>query len=292
MASQAANAKEIPNCPDDVITHWNNCIGQFEFESAEITNKSSSKGLKHWLKDGHQDFPLGTIYIGGWIANKASGAGELILPDGGKFSGNFSDDAVNGEATFTSATGYFHKGNYVNNRPEGYGVEKLIDGSRFEGDFFNKGLSKRGIKTFPSGDTWRGRFDSGFANGPGVANMIDGSVFIVSRIKGEPHSMAYFFEGKVIKLCEFNRGSSKYCELKTSKTLIPNLTEEFNNLSVDDRKTIQYKLSKKNYYDGVIDGIWGPNTVKSIISYIAYEKQTLDFRTKISARREIEELLK
>lgn len=292
IAIQPAYSNDMLNCGNNAIEYWNDCIGQFEFGSASIENEFTLDELKHWLTNGHQDFPMGTIYRGEWIANKASGAGEIILPDGGKINGNFSDDAVNGEATFTSAIGYFYKGNYVNSRPEGYGVEKLIDGSRFEGDFFNNGLSKRGIKTFPSGDTWRGRFDRGLENGPGVANMQDGDVFVVSRIKGEPHSMAYFFGKGYINLCEFSRGNSRYCERKNSETLVPNLTREFNRLSVNDRKKVQKELSEKKYYNGVIDGTWGPNTVKAIISFIAYEKRTLDFRTEASARRAISEFFK
>ena len=70
--------------------------------------------------------------------------------------------------------------------------------------------------------------------------------------------------------------SAKLPEIKKNRTLnnetsllvlSNNLKNDFNKKALIERKTLQYSLSKKGYYSGGIDGLWGANTLKSILSY-------------------------
>ncbi|XP_020908280.1 MORN repeat-containing protein 4-like [Exaiptasia diaphana] len=101
-------------------------------------------------------YPNGDTYEGEWNKDgRKHGEGMLVLTDGTKFVGHFTDGFCEGIGLLkfpdgTSYAGYFAKGKY-----HGVGTFSRVDGMKYEGDFANGRVEGLGIITFP--DNTNGR---------------------------------------------------------------------------------------------------------------------------------------
>ena len=63
------------------------------------------RSTKLWLLfTGKLTMPSGESYVGGWLDNRRSGAGELIKSNGDRYTGSFKNHRFHGRGSFTDAT--------------------------------------------------------------------------------------------------------------------------------------------------------------------------------------------
>lgn len=82
------------------------------------------------------NYQSGRVYKGNWRDGKRTGRGELILPSGDRFIGDFVDNYITGpnsECYFSDGSVY--KGAMVNSKKEGKGEFIWSTGERYVGDF-------------------------------------------------------------------------------------------------------------------------------------------------------------
>ena len=63
------------------------------------------------------------------------GNGTLTCQDGVIYSGNWSNDKMNGQGSYTHPSGMKYEGEFVNGRFEGNGRYEWPDGFNYEGEF-------------------------------------------------------------------------------------------------------------------------------------------------------------
>ncbi len=283
-------SETLPKCPDDINKIWDGCIGVFEFNDSTLSAELNSPGLKEWSIQSLRNFPAGSKYDGEWHNNKAEGYGVIYFDNGGKVAGQFKNNALNGEATFLSYEGSKYVGNYVDNDRQGYGVLTYSNGDLFKGEFYGNNMVK-GVMEYNSGNVYKGNILNDEWHGLGIISLKDGPTIFTTSHRNKPHGVAYIFEPSKILLCEFYYGESKGCQDKTSLSLLPDLTNEFKSREASERKKIQEKLKNLGYYNGSIDGIWGGNTLRSILGFYVYEKDTLNVGGASHAKKVIGAIL-
>lgn len=283
-------SETMPKCPEDINEIWDNCIGVFEFNNSTVSAEVKNPNLKEWSFQSLRNFSSGSKYEGEWRDNKAEGYGVIYLDNGGKITGQFKNNALNGEATFLSFEGSKYVGNHVDNNRQGYGILTYSSGAIFEGKFYKNDIVK-GVIEYKSGDVYKGSFLNEEWHGLGIASLKNSSTTITIFHRNKLHGVAYIFEPNKILLCEYYYGESKGCQEKTSLSLVPDLAIEFKKLEASKREEVQEKLKNFGFYNGSIDGVWGKNTLKSLLAFSAYERDTLNVMGSSNAKKAIEEIL-
>ena len=70
-----------------------------------------------------------------------------------------------------------------------------------------------------------------------------------------------------------------------------NLLLKFKLLSEKDRKKIQTRLKKQEFYKGEINGEWNINTLYGLASYSALKLGSIEFQTHSEANRLLKDVL-
>jgi len=82
-----------------------------------------------------------SIYIGGWLSDKRSGEGTMIVKsEEGDYVyvGEWLDDMKHGAGKYTwPNTEVWYEGNWLNDKREGQGFTTYPNGDRYEGAFQN-----------------------------------------------------------------------------------------------------------------------------------------------------------
>ena len=119
LSGTASAASDLPRCPDDTNIRWNKCF------SSKI-------------------FPNGDLYEGYFVGGKPSGKGSLTMVDGTKISGQISGGnfygiggEFNGIVTVTNFLDGTYIGEFKDNKMNGQGTFTRNDGTVFKGKWKN-----------------------------------------------------------------------------------------------------------------------------------------------------------
>lgn len=115
-------------------------VGRHIFEDgAEYVGEWNNEGLRHGT--GQLKLPDGTIYRGQFRESVCSGIGVVKFPDGTKYEGEFLDGWFHGHGIFWRRDGATFTGEFKGGRIWGCGLVTFCDGShgfpRNEGVFRN-----------------------------------------------------------------------------------------------------------------------------------------------------------
>jgi len=77
----------------------------------------------------------GTVYTGQWSNDQMNGEGFLQFPSGASYQGYFASNKFNGCGRFTWSNGTCCQGSFVNNKMDGYGEYADTNGRVWDGSF-------------------------------------------------------------------------------------------------------------------------------------------------------------
>lgn len=138
-------------------------------------------------------WPDGRWYQGGWSAGQPDGKGELQLPSGehyvgdfqqgnrqgigaqtsnvGRYQGAWLEDAAHGQGQFVASNGDHYTGTYQQGQRQGYGELQAAEGSEYRGDWQQDQPHGQGDLTTDDGQLYSGGWAAGQRNGYG--NLTD-----------------------------------------------------------------------------------------------------------------------
>ncbi len=103
--------------------------------------------------------PDGSKFVGNFSENKMKGKGRLIYPDGDYYEGEFDDDKPNGKGLIVKATeDVKYKGDFSDGLKNGIGEESLADGSVYEGQFVQDNKTGKGKFIWADQTVYEGDF--------------------------------------------------------------------------------------------------------------------------------------
>lgn len=117
----------------------------------------------------------GDKYVGEFKDDKLNGQGTYTYADGTKYVGEFKDGKANGQFTVTYANGDKYVGEFKENVFNGQGTWTRATGV-YVGQFKDGQATGLATWTTPSGDKYVGEFKDGKYNGQGVYYNSDGSI--------------------------------------------------------------------------------------------------------------------
>lgn len=102
--------------------------------------------------------------------------GEVTLPGGHTYTGEFRDGKYSGRGIFTTPDGQIYVGDYKDGKPSGRGTHRFRDGEKYVGEFRDGRYNGHGTFTFPDGRKFVGDYKDGKPNGRGIEYRPDGKV--------------------------------------------------------------------------------------------------------------------
>ncbi len=135
-----------------------------------------------WHGKGSLD--LGWLkYTGDFVKGKRTGFGiESFMEggsggSGGKYEGEFKDDAYHGKGIMTYEDGALFKGTWEYQAMVGYGEQKYSSGDIYKGNFKDGVPHGKGTYIYAEGDTYVGEFSNGQVTGKGKMNYSNGQTY-------------------------------------------------------------------------------------------------------------------
>jgi hypothetical protein len=130
--------------------------------------KNVEQPMEQPKRSGKFIFANSDIYEGEFEINAAGslvrqGQGVFTCSDGVIYSGNWSNDKMNGKGYFLHPSGSKYKGNFVDGKFDGSGSYTWPDGSSYEGEFKDSKLEGKGFFKDPTGQIWTGKFQGSSA---------------------------------------------------------------------------------------------------------------------------------
>ncbi len=153
------------------------CQGQKTVRLAVQGDATASRGLKlptcpaAGVRNncvGELTLPDGRKYAGEWQRGTANGHGVLTAPDGARYVGEFQNGEFQGQGVLTTAKGDRFVGQFQNGKGNGRGIFTSNDGTRYEGEFRDNQFHGQGAVTLPGGEKYVGEWRDGKTNGRGV----------------------------------------------------------------------------------------------------------------------------
>ncbi|XP_043190866.1 radial spoke head 1 homolog [Amphibalanus amphitrite] len=138
--------------------------------STEVTPDANVIEQRPGEKTGEAEFhfPNGDSYSGGykiWPEEKIKsygimrhGEGTYTTQDGGRYSGDWMEDCLEGQVTIQYPDGSSFEGTLQDGHYSGPGRYRFPDGSYFEGSFVGSQVTGQGIWVDAEGQQWRGEF--------------------------------------------------------------------------------------------------------------------------------------
>ena len=132
-------------------------------------------GARHNCR-GEMTLPSGDKYVGDFVNGKRTGKGVQTQTGGWKYVGEFKDDVFEGLGTFTLPGGWDYVGDFRAGRFGGQGTLVLPDGRKYVGEFKADNFNGKGTLTFPDGRKYVGEFKNDVYDGQGIEYLADGTV--------------------------------------------------------------------------------------------------------------------
>ncbi|CAN0479102.1 unnamed protein product [Ectocarpus sp. 12 AP-2014] len=129
-------------------------------------------GKYTWMKPAEEDGEdpqVHATYEGNYTDGKKAGTGKMTYPNGDEYTGEWKDNAMEGEGTYVyKATGDIYSGTWVANQKSGQGMYQFgADDSTMHGTWVD-GTITEGTWVFKDGTVYTGRFDGGRPKGEGT----------------------------------------------------------------------------------------------------------------------------
>ncbi|MBI3371727.1 MAG: hypothetical protein HY017_08245 [Betaproteobacteria bacterium] len=102
--------------------------------------------------------------------------GDVTLPSGHTYTGEFRDGRYSGQGTFTTPDGQIYVGEYKDGKPSGRGTHRFRGGEKYVGEFSEGRYNGHGAFTFPDGRKYVGEYKDGKPNGQGIEYRPNGTV--------------------------------------------------------------------------------------------------------------------
>jgi len=148
-------------------------------QSQSRLTQCTGKDRGLWLNcNGNLKLPNGDRYVGEFQAGKPNGKGTLIFKNGDKYVGGFKDIKFNGIGTYTYANGAKYMGEFKDNKYEGKGILIAANGDKYEGNFKEDKFNGKGILIAANGDKYEGNFKEDKFNGNGTLSGFNGDKYI------------------------------------------------------------------------------------------------------------------
>tara|TARA_B100000315_G_C14483519_1_gene544068 strand:- start:136 stop:1089 length:954 start_codon:yes stop_codon:yes gene_type:complete len=116
-------------------------------------------------------------YDGDIVDGKMHGYGTYIL-DGNKYVGEFKNDKIDGQGTFTWSNGNKYVGEWKENVRHGAGTLAYSDGSKYVGEFKNGNIEGQGKQIWPNGDKYVGEWKDNVRHGAGTNTLPSGEKYV------------------------------------------------------------------------------------------------------------------
>ena len=121
--------------------------------------------------------PDGGRYFGEFREGGRNGKGSMTYPDGTNYVGAWLNDEPNGKGTLISIDRSKYTGEFVNGVRHGQGTLKIVDGRRYEGQWWDDVPHGLGKFIDPGREEFVGQFENGRRNGQGEATYRDGTKY-------------------------------------------------------------------------------------------------------------------
>lgn len=152
------------------------CIGPLHFAWAQSSLPECPRFGARDTCRGEVSLPNGDKYVGDFKGGKRNGKGVQTQPGGWEYTGEFKDDLFEGQGTFTMPGGWHYVGEFRAGKFAGQGTLKLPDGRVYVGQLKGDNFSGQGTLTFPDGRKYVGEFKNDVYDGKGTEYLADGTV--------------------------------------------------------------------------------------------------------------------
>ena len=153
--------------------------------------------------------PDGRRYSGEWQGGNANGRGVLTAPDGARYVGDFRNGEFQGQGTLTTAKGDRFVGQFQGGKVNGRDTFTATNGTRYEGEFRDNEFHGQGTVTLPAGERFVGEWRSGKANGRGTFTSADGLQYVGEFRDNEFHGVGSITQANGTKFVgEFRAGKA------------------------------------------------------------------------------------
>lgn len=133
-------------------------------------------GVKHNCR-GEMTLPNGSKYVGEFKNGKRHGRGEVNSPTGVlRYVGEFKDDQYEGRGTLELSGGWRYEGDFKANQLDGHGTFVMPDGRKYVGQFGRDNFNGKGTLTYQDGRRYVGEFKDDEYHGTGTEFAADGTV--------------------------------------------------------------------------------------------------------------------
>ena len=133
----------------------------------------ASKGIIYEYEDGGK-------YCGEWENDAAHGHGVCTGPNGNGLFQGLWERGYQASGVFTWPSGQRYMGKWRQGVREGFGKETKPDGTEYCGEFTRDSRGPCGVLRQPNGVVYRGTWKDGVQNGEGTEVYIDGGIYVVS----------------------------------------------------------------------------------------------------------------
>ena len=122
--------------------------------------------------------PNGGQYVGEWSDDKPNGQGTVTFSNGEKYVGEFRDGKYHGQGTYTFPESEKYVGEFRDGKYHGQGSVTFPNGGKYVGEFEDDKWNGQGTYTFPDGEKYVGEFRDGKYHGQGTLTVPDGEKYV------------------------------------------------------------------------------------------------------------------
>lgn len=126
-------------------------------------------------------------YFGELTNGFRHGSGELRLPGGASYVGEWAFDTIQGDGVWMFADGRQYSGQWREGKMHGRGNLTVPGGARYDGDWQSGFFHDWGSLEYGDGASYEGQWRKGRKHGSGTLKTADGKVCVGRFIKGDVH---------------------------------------------------------------------------------------------------------
>lgn len=156
---------------------------QDQFHDCEWLMESEGEYIGEWKNDvrhgnGSMKWKTGHVYEGGFSSDSRHNVnGRLRFPNGDQCEGFWVDNALTGEAVYTTSQDTVFKGKFIKGVPDVIGVLEKPNGDVYQGEIVDWTPHGVGKMQFSDSSVYEGEFVKGEINGEGVMHYRNGDVY-------------------------------------------------------------------------------------------------------------------
>lgn len=131
-----------------------------EYMGGFVRGKREGEGIEIWSD--------GSVYCGGWKADREHGFGELVTINGFHYKGSWAGGMRSGVGRLTFPSGAVYSGEFSADERHGYGVMLYSTGEIYHGRWEGGVRSGDGELLYPNGCRYQGKFEGDMKSGFGT----------------------------------------------------------------------------------------------------------------------------